>query len=383
MIKQLRIKDYRSLAAVEITFEPLTVLVGPNGSGKSNVVDALRFIYDALRLGLDSAVVRRQGMSAIRRWSAKGRPYNVEIEVKIETDEIHATYAFTLGSERRSEYQVSKEMCCARSKQQAQHVIFETDKGQWKQKPPDLAPPLQTDTLILPLLATAPLYKQVYEFLTSMSFYNIFPNALAEPQKPGNPYPLDEYGGNLASTLRGLLRDKSPLLPGLKKAFQDVLPDVVDFQVSQVGGYLATYLFHRMSDERAKFTLSQESDGTLRLLGILVALYQDPPRTLIALEEPELTIHPGVLSLLWEEIDKASERSQIILTTHSPDLLDMCRAEQIRVTEKIEGETYIDPIDDTQKAIIRDRLFAPGELLRAQGLHRQPTTVQPKMDIAE
>jgi predicted ATPase len=183
---------------------------------------------------------------------------------------------------------------------------------------------------------------------------------------------LDEHGANLASTLREMQRSKSPLLEPFRNAIQSVIPDVIDFQVSQVTGYLVTRLRHDMADDlRAMFELSQESDGTLRMLGILAALYQDPPRTLIALEEPELTIHPGALGLLWEEIEGAAERSQILVTTHSPDLLDMCRADQIRVVEKINGTTLVDPIEETQREAIQERLFAPGELLRAQGLQRE------------
>jgi predicted ATPase len=140
-----------------------------------------------------------------------------------------------------------------------------------------------------------------------------------------------------------------------------------------VGGYLVIDLRHQYADlgeSEPWFSLLQESDGTLRILGILAALYQDPPRKLIAIEEPELTIHPGAMSVLWEEIESAAERSQIILTTHSPDLLDMCRAEQLRVVEKVRGITEIGPIAEEQKKIIQQRLFAPGQLLRAHGLHR-------------
>jgi predicted ATPase len=221
------------------------------------------------------------------------------------------------------------------------------------------------------LIATAEPYDALYEYLTSFAFYNIFPNTLTEPQKPANPYPLDEHGSNLASTLREMQRTRDPLLAQLRDSLQTVLPDVMDFQVSQVGGYLVTRLRHLMStDDRASFELSQESDGTLRMLGILVALHQGAPRTLLTLEEPELTIHPGALRLLWDEIEAAASRSQIVITTHSPDLLDLCTADKLRVVEKVNGATLIDPIEEQQKQAIQERLFAPGELLRAHGLRR-------------
>lgn len=371
MIKSVWVKNYRSIADIRVNLEPVTILVGHNGSGKSNFVDIFRFIYDAVRLGLDAAIVNRHGMSALRRWSAKGRPYDVEIGLTIETDQIHATYSFTLGSERRGEYNVKRENCYIGEITTQYDVHYETNNGSWVYPPKDIHPQINDRSLLLPLLATTEPYRKLYDYLTSFAFYNIFPNALSEPQKPANPYPLDEHGANLASTLREMQRTKSTLMDSLRESISTVLPDVVDFQVSQVGGYLVTKLRHEMSnDGRAMFELSQESDGTLRMLGILVALYQEDQRTLLTLEEPELTIHPGALSVLWDEIEAAGDRSQVLITTHSPDLLDLCQVEQLRVVEKVEGATLIDPIDEAQRIAIQKRLFAPGELLRAQGLRR-------------
>ncbi len=371
MIKSVWVKNYRSIADIRVNLEPITILVGHNGSGKSNFVDVFRFVYDACRLGLDAAVVNRHGMSALRRWSAKGRPFDVEIGLTIETDAIIATYIIILGSERRGEYSVKRESCYIKEIANQQDVSYETSNGSWVQHPRDIQPQINDRALLLPLIATIEPYKKLYDYLTAFAFYNIFPNALSDPQKPANPYPLDEHGANLASTLREMQRSKNPLLARLRESINTVLPDIDDIQVSQVGGYLVTKLRHDMTnDGRALFELSQESDGTLRMLGILVALHQGEQRSLVTLEEPELTIHPGALSVLWDEIEAAGDRSQVILTTHSPDLLDMCKVEQLRVVEKIDGITLIDPVDETQRLAIQERLFAPGELLRAQGLRR-------------
>lgn len=371
MIKSVWVKNYRSIADIRVDLEPVTILVGHNGSGKSNFVDVFRFIYDTFRLGLDAAIVNRHGMSALRRWSAKGRPYDVEIGLEIETEQISATYNFVLGSERRGEYSVKREYCYIKEMSGKIDVHYETRNGSWVHAPKEIRPQINDRALLLPLLTTTEPYTKLYDYLTSFAFYNIFPNALSEPQKPANPYPLDEHGANLASTLREMQRSKSLLMDSLRESISTVLPDVVDFQVTQVGGYLVTKLRHEMSnDGRAMFELSQESDGTLRMLGILVALYQDDQRTLLTLEEPELTIHPGALHVLWDEIEAAGDRSQVLITTHSPDLLDLCQVQQLRVVEKVQGVTLIDPINETQRAVIQERLFAPGELLRAQGLQR-------------
>ena len=103
------------------------------------------------------------------------------------------------------------------------------------------------------------------------------------------------------------------------------------------------------------------------MLGILMALYQDPSCTLIALEEPELTVHPYIMVRLWDELVDASDRIQIILTTHSPDLLDLCTVEQLRVVEKVEGITYVGLLDERQSRLIQEDRFAPGQVLKALG----------------
>lgn len=380
MITTLRIKNYRSFAELDIQLEHLTVLVGPNGSGKSNLVDVVRFVRDALQYGLDAAVVKRGGMGAIRRWSAKGRPFDVELA--LEFDEPEGRYGFVLGSARRGEYQIKSEECQLFIA--GKEWKFTIQNGQWVTAlPAELRQPALTQptALALPLLTGFAPFNQLYETLTQMSFYTIMPNLLREPQKPANPYPLEEDARNLASVLRELQTEHRAASKNLTYAFRNMLGDIEGYQVQQVGGYLVTKLHHLGVGEEPRaplFELFQESDGTLRLLGILTALYQEPARPLVALEEPELTIHPGVLSLLWEEIQTAAGRSQMLITTHSPDLLDMCTAEQLRVVEKVNGITHIGPISETQKRIIKKKLFAPGQLLRAQGLTRakEPTNAE-------
>ena len=122
------------------------------------------------------------------------------------------------------------------------------------------------------------------------------------------------------------------------------------------------------SGANAWFDLSQESDGTLRLLGLLVALYQHPYLGFIGIEEPELTVHPGALAALADVLQEASRRSQILVTTHSPDLIDRLSTDQLRVVKLVKGVTEIGPVLQTQAEAVRQNLFSPGELHRMEGL---------------
>ena len=95
MITELRVKNYRSFAEATVEVERLTVLVGRNAAGKSNLVDALQFVRDALQSGLDIAISKRGGMSALRRWSGKGRPYSVEVSLRLDLAGLAAGFCDT------------------------------------------------------------------------------------------------------------------------------------------------------------------------------------------------------------------------------------------------------------------------------------------------
>ena len=118
------------------------------------------------------------------------------------------------------------------------------------------------------------------------------------------------------------------------------------------------------------FESAQESDGTLRVSGILTALLQEPPLTLLGIEEPELTVHPGALPVLYDILKETSTRCQIVLTTHSPDLLSLMKADEVRVVERRNGITTVGPMEESQREAVEQRLFTPGDLLRMEGLHQ-------------
>ena len=207
--------------------------------------------------------------------------------------------------------------------------------------------------------------------LRNMRFYNIFPDALREPQLMSRKYPLEEHGENLASVLDDMKRKRSPYFPELLSTLGQVVPGVEDLSVTRAGGHLVIQLLHNDRESPGKgiwLDASQESDGTLRTLGLLVALYQDPTPPFIAIEEPELMIHPGALSVLAEVILETSRRTSVLVTTHSPELLDSLPIECIRSVDAGSGSTRVGLVADHQKAAVMKGLFSPGELHRMEGL---------------
>jgi predicted ATPase len=123
------------------------------------------------------------------------------------------------------------------------------------------------------------------------------------------------------------------------------------------------------------------SDGTLRALAILVAAFQPQVNgkpAIIGLEEPESGLHPAASSVLFDALLEASATRQIIVTTHSADLLDRSdlQPDMIRAVSIEDGETIIGPVDEPGVKAIRERLYTPGELMRMNQLQPMPFSRQ-------
>ena len=103
----------------------------------------------------------------------------------------------------------------------------------------------------------------------------------------------------------------------------------------------------------------------------MTALLQEPPLPIIGIEEPELTVHPGALPLLMDYLRQASKQSQVIITTHSPEFLDLVKPHEVRVVERISGATSIHPMAQYQRKAVSDRLLRLGELMTMEGLRQE------------
>jgi predicted ATPase len=347
MITRLHVSNYRSLDRdVSVDLGALTVLVGQNGSGKSNVADVLQFLADCMHIGLESAITKRHGINAVRRWSS-GRPFNVTIAVAVGRGSVHAQYEFTLAGDRAEEYRVKAEkaLVTAGGTTHEYSVEAEGDGVRWASGPENLRPKVDRLNLVLPLVAGDERFGPLAEELRRVATYCIYPDALRQPQKYDPSKPMDRHGSNWVS----ILKDQRA-----------------------VGGYINVESEHKSEPKRPKwFEAALESDGTLRVAGMITALRQQPAPSLIALEEPELTVHPGALKLLYDYVREAADATQVVLTTHSPDLLELLTVDQVRVVERHGGATTVQPLEESQRRVVEQGLFSLGEVLRSEGLQQQ------------
>lgn len=370
MITEVTICNYKSAGEnVRLQLGKITALVGANGSGKSNVADVIRFVAEALTTGLEAAIARRHGINAVRRWSS-GRPNNVAITLQLREDAFTGAYAFTLAGSSTEDYRVKAEEAIVHHTDSNTTDTFRIAEGKWISGPSDLRPKVTGQSLALTLLAGDERFASLASTLKNVCVYSIFPDTLREPQKPDTVKPMKQHGENWAPTLQGLTYNGGA--SELRAALKKLTGDVVDFRVRQIGGYLNAEFLHqtprrRVKDRQKWFECAQESDGTLRVAGIVTALVQEPPLTLIGIEEPELTVHVGAIPLLYDYLMQAARREQVLLTTHSIELLELLDIDDLRVVERCDGVTSVNRVRQDQRDAVRRRLMTVGDIVSMEG----------------
>ena len=392
-ITRVRAKNYRSIRELDLELGPLTVLVGPNASGKSNVLDVLRFIRDAVSRGLGYAISQRHGLESLRHQRpGRGRQRDVELGFRATIEDITLDYNFILAINLDGGHRVKREYGWYRLDSESEQLNFDT-KDEHVIEPRPLADSesidFPTDDLsffrfrraLLAGMSTdsedhgRSVFVRLYLLhreLSELCFYHVFPNTIREPQKQVNPRRLDEQGSNLASVLREMQRSKLGThdFGGLNSSLTHIVPGITDVKSEPARGYLVLRFKHSNFGDHREVWLdaAQESDGTLRMLALLTAIYQRQPPSLLGIEEPETAVHPGILTALADILEEASLRQQVVITTHSPDLIDRFPIECIRAVEFVDGETKVGKVSKRQASAVKKRLFTLGELHSMEGL---------------
>jgi predicted ATPase len=230
-------------------------------------------------------------------------------------------------------------------------------------------------------------FRPVFDALTSMSFYNLNPKLMRELQKPQDGRLLKSVGENIASVIGHLERNAPKQIETIEEYVQTVVPMMHGFSRRAIGP-METLEFRQKvagSTHPWRFLAQSMSDGTLRALGVLTALFQgnqDYSPTLVGIEEPETALHPAASAALREALILASKQTQIIVTSHSPDLLDDqgIDPDSLLAVVSNEGETRIAPLDEASRKAMHDHLFSAGELLRMDQLVPDPKALQDQVD---
>lgn len=374
------LRNYKSIATCDVRLAALTYLVGRNGSGKSNFLDALHLVRDALTGSLDNALNERGGLSEVRRRSS-GHPnhFGIRLEFCLRSGQ-SGHYAFNVGALPGRDYEVQEEECIIEGI--GKGPFFQLEHGKLKASSETSFPAVTSDRLALVSASGLSAFRPVFDALTGMGFYNLNPKLIRELQKPQDGRLLKPAGENIVSVIGNLERTEPDTLNIIQEYLQTVAPTVHGVKRKQIGPMETLEFRQDMAGAKDpwRFQAQNMSDGTLRALGVLTALFQgngDHTPTVIGIEEPETALHPAASAALREALQRASEQTQVIVTSHSPDLLDDMNLSvgSLLAVVSNAGDTRIASLDDSSRAALRDQLFSAGELLRLDQLAPDPNVL--------
>lgn len=377
-ITQLVLKRFRSVPSERITFDNPTIFVGRNGSGKSNLVSAFSFLAEAMASPLQAVFDKAGGISAVRnRTSGQSYPPNLGLRVdfgRMNGKAASGFYAFEVKALPNYGFSVVREQCLlafdggARSWFDRVGTKFTSNLGGVK-------PALDPASLSLPLVGGEAKFAPVLRTLAAMRVYAIEPSKLREMQEPDSGASLKPDGANVTSVLKEIERQSKGDFRRISDILATIVPNTKQVAVMKHGKNLSLQFTQEWGEKkRLNFDGSSMSDGTLRAIGLLAAVFQRPVPSLIAVEEPESTIHPGALESVLDLLRHASRHMQVVITTHSPDLLDgkWINARHLRVVEWTEGATRVAPVSDSTRRALQEHLMGAGELLRSNALEPAP-----------
>ena len=392
-ITRVKLRNYKSIARCDVKLGPLGILVGPNGSGKSNFLDALHFTYVALIWPLAEVLSERGGMrEVLRRSGDRPDSFAITLDFSLPETAVKGRYGFELATRIGGGVEVSKEFCEVwQDNDHSAPLRLVVERGQIIECTIQAQLPRPfPDRLFLVSASNTEELWPVYDALTDMRFYKFDLDVLRTPQPPESGAFLHTPNGHNLPGVLGALEQTdsrtfqriqqymSTIVPGLESASRLEIP-VVNHETVQFKQEFGD------RDNPQIFTPVNMSDGTLRALAILAALLQGGgfPPSLVEFEEPETALHPAAAGVLWDALAEATERTQVLLSTQSPDLLDRqdIPTDAILAVEMQAGQTVIGPIAASSRGILQERLATPGGLLRQRRLSPNEPLIYPQSPI--
>jgi len=372
-LTRVLLRNYRSIKESSVVLGSLTFLVGQNGAGKSNFLDALRFVTESLTSSVEHALLERGGINEVRRRSS-GHPthFGIRLEWRLP-DGCHGLYFFRVGAQKKGGFEIQQEECHVYDDGFSGGHFYRVEEGTVRETSVKVAPPASNDRLYLVSAAGLPEFRPLYDALSNMGFYNLNPESIKElqPSDPGQILKRD--GSNLASVLAEMAKESKESHERVIRFLSLVVPGIQDVDVVHLGKKQTLEFRQLVGTNQSpwRFLAENMSDGTLRALGILTALFQGANGSsrkvpFVGIEEPEAAVHPGAAGVLRDALLHASHSTQVVVTSHSPDLLDDKEIGESSILAVVSrnGETRIGPLDEAGRSAIRDRLYTPGELLR-------------------
>lgn len=370
LLSQLKLSGFLSFkpASEALELRALNLLIGPNGAGKSNLVEAFSVLRavprdlplpirqgggvkdwlwggeqlagpSTLELVLTAGAIGPQMPSLRYRLSfgAQGDAF-VVLDERLENEHSkkagHKPYFYFGYENGRPMLNVRDQQGSLRARELRREEIDPTQSILSQRRDPDAYPEV---TALAAMLAKICIYRN----------WSFGPDApiRASCRADVRVDILSEDFDNLPARLLTLRKDRN-VTRRIVEHLSDLSPAFKDFEVFPEGGQLQLYL----SEGTHRTPARRLSDGTLRFLSLLAILLDPSPPPVLVIEEPELGLHPDTLPVIRDLLLDASQRTQLVVTTHSTVLVDSFtnHSEAVLICDKVDGATVIDRLDPAQ-----------------------------------
>lgn len=363
-LQSLRIRNFKAVVdSKTVKLGPLTAFIGNNGAGKSSLIEALETYQAIVRDGLDLAMQRWLGIEHVRHKAQEAKERMGQLVNPI-------SFELALGESPRK---VRRLAMTVNNDPAANRMLIASERmtrldGTWTERDPGGS--LQSygpGRSMLPYALDEDLVRAAVEVL-AWQFLTLSPERMGLPvpqQRTKGAVRLANDGSNVADFLLDLRRQDANAFNGIVETMAFVLPYAKDIQPTLTSSEIERKAWLQLSEDTFKVPGWLLSTGTLRMLALLALLRHPSPPPLIVVEEIENGLDPRSIHLIVEEIRGAvlSGVTQVIVTTHSPYLLDLLTLEHLVVVERdAEGHPrFIRPADNENLQTWAQE-FAPGKL---------------------
>lgn len=341
-IESLLVENYRALRRVEFDkLTPMTVLLGPNGSGKSTVFDVFNFLSECFQFGLRHAWDRRGRGKELKTRGSSG-PIVFDLKYREHRDMPVITYHLAIDEGNKGPEVVEEWLQWRRGTRGRPFRFLEFARGEGsavsgempdeddKRVPQKLRSPDLIAVSTLGQFSDHPRVAALREFITDWYVSYLSIDQTRSQPEAGPQERLSKGGENLPNVIQYLKEQHPDRLEKIFEVLRQRIPRLERVEAEPMpDGRLLLQIKDAPFEQPVLSRFA--SDGTMKLLAYLTVLYDPEPPRFIGIEEPENFLHPKLLPELAEECRAAAERSQLLITSHSPFLLNAMRAEEVRI----------------------------------------------------
>lgn len=348
MIKTFRVQNYKALCDVTLELTPIHVLIGPNDSGKTSLMEALRAYSRLTRGDVDPFEGRWTGRQLV--WRQAGA--TVEFQATVQ------------GGGREVDHLIAVEF------NPAVRAVGKTRDTITREVAPLVGVPNKSSA------------NWVKETVGAPQLYRWIPQRLSLPVAFdfSTRFGMEQSGFGLAMYLNDILANDHERFGELERRFHGIFPAVRRIRLNREEGFrtvapeettgtgLGIYFEQANGDT---LSAAQASDGIMLILAYLAILFSPQPPGLLLVEEPENGVHPrrlGEVLRILRELVSEQDRTQVVLTTHSPYVVDLFKPEEVTLCLKGRDDAVTTHrLSDSKSVREQMDIFQLGEIWTAEG----------------